>query len=393
VKKLKDATMPNVTSSERLGARSSQNGFSLLELMVALGITLVITGSMYGLIFASQGAFRREPALSDRQQQIRIALSRIREDVQVAGLGLGAYVQAFAENQNAVGVAGAAGAAVTGVRPAGDALLGGGLPDLLEIRAKVPDCPPLRVTQVGNSIVFQVSPGDLPIPSCYAPPEFVLAIFPSGAAKWAVETHTPGDDKLQFAVGQNKTAPAGVSQFTSDENASCDIYLPGNNKCPGAPGGPPAPPPPALPNNSPPYEFVKMDRIVYRLALDTDGTPSLFRSGTGGFDGATFNTLPPGPAWQVVGRGIEDFQIRYRTAAGWQNAAPTIAQPSLDNVVREVEVTMWARTVGENQLQGQTLAAGNGVTAVRASLTTSIAPRAAQMALTQETANLANRWQ
>ena len=137
-----------------------------------------------------------------------------------------------------------------------------------------------------------------------------------------------------------------------------------------------------------------MARIVYRLGLDTDGTPSLFRSDTGAFDGATqtFGTLPPGPAWQMVARGIEDFQIRYLTQAGWQDSAPTIVPPSLDNVVREVEVTMWARTVGENQLQGQSRAAGNGVTAVRGSLTSSMAPRAAQAALTQET-DPAKRWQ
>lgn len=381
-----------LTKIQTRSARAAQ-GFSLLELMVAMVVTLVITGAMYGLIASGQGAFRREPALIERQQQIRIAMDRIQEDILVAGLGLGSYIQAFAENQNGVGVAGAAGAAVTGVRPAGDAQLGGGLPDLLEIRAQVPDCPPVRVTQTGNSIIFAAN--DLPIPACYTAPLFVLALFPSGAAKWAVETHTPGDTTLQFAVGLNRNLPAGTSQFTSDANASCDLFLPNpNDKCPGDPGGPPAPPPPALPNNTPPERFVKMARIVYRLGLDTDGTPSLFRSDTGGFDGATqtFNTLPPGPAWQMVARGIEDFQVRYRTQAGWQNSAPTIVQPSLDNVVREVEVTMWARTVGENNLQGMSVAAGNGVAAVRGSLVTSISPRAAQTALLQET-DPAKRWQ
>ena len=63
----------------------STRGFSLLELMVAMVITLVITGAMYGLIVSGQGSFRREPALSDRQQQIRIAMSRIQEDILKAG--------------------------------------------------------------------------------------------------------------------------------------------------------------------------------------------------------------------------------------------------------------------------------------------------------------------
>ncbi len=371
--------------------RRRDAGFTLLELMVALVVTLVITGSMWGLMASGQSSFRREPALMDRQQNIRLAMTRIQEDVYRAGLGLGNLVQSFAENQNAVGVAGAAGNALTGVRPAADvATLGGGLPDLLEIRAQTDDCPAVRVTQVGNSIVFNVVGGV--IPDCYTPPIFVLALFPSGAAKWAMLTQTPGGDKFQFAVGLNNAVQG--SQFTSVANASCDLYLPGNDKCPGDPGGPPAPPPPAIPNNQPPHSFVRMDRIIYRLGLDVDGTPTLFRSQSGGFDSTTqtFGTLPPGPAWQAVARGVEDMQIRYRTFAGWQDNAPPIVPPSFDNVVREVEVTLWARTVGENQLQGQTLAAGNQVTAIRGSLVTSISPRAAQIALMSEPLP-AKRWQ
>src|SRR6185503_2584377 len=110
---------------EQSMSRKSQNdhsrstsGFSLLELMVAMVITLVITGAMYGLIVSGQGSFRREPALSDRQQQIRVAMSRIEEDILKAGMGLGPTVQAFAENKNGLGP--------LGVRALADATLGGG---------------------------------------------------------------------------------------------------------------------------------------------------------------------------------------------------------------------------------------------------------------------------
>ena len=375
-------SMPSTALPSRNG-RTRQDGFSLLELMVALGVTLVITGSMYGLIASSQGAFRREPALSDRQQQIRIAMTRIREDLGVAGLGLGNYIQSFGENLNAIGVTGAAGAAVTGVRPAGDALLGGGLPDVLEIRAMNQDCPQVVAVQNGglNGNVFDL-PAGMTYPPCYETPAYVLGIYPSGASKWAFVAHDPAAQKFNFA--SNVNTAANGSQFTGPNNFSCDTYL-----------AAPADPCPAwATQGAPPNRFVKMDRIVYRLALDTDGVPSLFRSATGGFDRVTgtYNTLPPGNAWQVVARGIEDLQIRYRTLAGWQNAAPSIAPPSFDNVIREVEVTMWARTIGENQLQGQTLAAGNGVTAVRGSLTTTVAPRGAQVSLMQDP-DPAKRWQ
>lgn len=366
-------------------ASLKEQGFTLLELMVALVVTLVITGSMWGLMASGQGSFRREPVLMDRQQQIRIAMTRVREDVQSAGLGLGNLFQSFAENTNAVGVAGAAGAAQTGVRPPGDALLGGGLPDFIEIRAMDADCPLVRVDQVGglNGNVFNVMD---PYPACYQAPAYVLALYNSGAAKWGVVAHSPGGNSFNFAVNANP--PESGTQMRPSNNFECDIFLPNPpDVCP-------------LPNRTgPPERFVKMNRIQYGLGLDVDGTPSLFRSATGGFDNATgtYNTLPPGPAWQLVARGIEDFQIRYRVAnaAGnpvWQNTAPTIAPPSFDNVVREVEITMWARTVGENQLQGQTQALGNGVTAIRGSLVSSVSPRAAQIALMQET-DPNKRWQ
>jgi hypothetical protein len=139
-----------------------------------------------------------------------------------------------------------------------------------------------------------------------------------------------------------------------------------------------------------------MDRIRYQLGNDVDGTPSLFRSASGGFDqGTEAFANPPGNSWQLVARGIEDMQIRYRTFAGWQDAAPQIqpqgAQP-LDNVVREVEITLWARTVGRTRLQGESVAPGNQVTAVRGSLVTTVSPRAAQVALMQET-DPTKRWQ
>ena len=377
----KDATMtPVAPSHPSRGPRSRQSGFSLIELMVALGITLVITGSMYGLIASSQGAFRREPALSDRQQQIRIAMSRIREDVEIAGLGLGSSVQSFRELGNGLGM--------LGVRILGDPNLGGGNSDFLEIRAQQPDCPSAQIIQQnGGSISFRVPN---PPPACYTLPSYVLAIYPNGAAKWAILTNygAGGAGFVNFVFNQGVNNDPNESQFTSVANASCAVYIPGNGGCP------PDPPPPAIAINQPPTQFVKMDRISYRLGADADGTPSLFRSASGGFNSATgtFNTSPPDPAWQLVARGIEDLQIRYRTAAGWQNSAPLIVLPSLDNVVREVEVTMWARTVGESGLQGQTLAAGNLVTAVRGSLTTSIAPRGAQTSLLQEPDPL-KRWQ
>lgn len=358
----------NMTTNLRCEKNLKEQGFTLLELMVALVVTLVITGSMWGLMASSQGSFRREPALMDRQQQIRIAMTRIREDVQNAGLGLGNFFQSFAENLNGLGI--------TGVRAAGDANLGGGNSDFLEIRLQAPDCPKVRSTN-RTGAVFQIA--EDPLPDCLMIPGWVAAFYPDGNAKWGW---------AHQVTGQGFNVPPGQQPLSSQmqgvgahENLECsvDLVVTGGS-CPPA-------------NTANPVAFGVFNHVRYQLGNDVDGTPSLFRSDSGGFDGATgaFSN-PPGTAWQLVARGIEDLQIRYRTFNGWLDDAPTIAPPSFDNVVREVEITLWARTVGENLLQGQTQALGNGVTAVRGSLVSSVAPRAAQIALMQEL-DPAKRWQ
>ena len=52
----------------------------------------------------------------------------------------------------------------------------------------------------------------------------------------------------------------------------------------------------------------------YAIALDPAGVPNLWRSGRGGLDVAGALTLPGDPAgnWQLLARGIEDLQVRYR---------------------------------------------------------------------------------
>jgi len=353
------------------------SGFSLLELMVAMVITLVITGAMYGLIVSGQGSFRREPALSDRQQQIRVAMSRIQEDILKAGMGLGPTVQAFAELKNGLGP--------LGVRVLGDPTLGGGNSDHIEIRTKTSDCPSVRVDPANPRNGANYNAVDT-WPACYPEPGWVLAFFPDGNAKWGWGHNQHGNNNAKFNFPPGQQPPE--SQMTGVQNLSCSLDL-------SVTGG--ACPPQ---NQGEAVYFAQMHRYYYVVDFDTDGVPSLFRSTTGGVDLATQNYAPPpNDAWQMLARGVEDMQIRYKIYQGgalvWVDNAPTILplDPApFDNVVREVEVTLWARTVGVNNLAGQTKAVGNGVTAVRGSLTTTISPRAAQEALQGET-NPAKRWQ
>lgn len=355
---------------------SKSQGFTLLELLMAMVVTLVVTGAMYGLVAQGGTSFRREPALMERQQQIRIAMDRIEEDVRGGGLGLGPTVQAFGENLNGVGM--------LGVRVAGSATLGGGNSDYLEVRQQTPDCPQVRIDPVTprNGDNYNSTDG---WPACYPEPGWVLAFFPDGNAKWGWghNQHGLNNAKFNFPPGQQ---PAG-SQFTGVANLSCSLDLNVVGTCPAA-------------NQGEAIYFAQQDRIRYQLANDTDGVPSLFRSVSGGFDSTTeLFSNPPGSAWQLVARGIEDFQVRYRVFAGWVNTAPTIvANTALarDNIVREIEITLWARApgiaAGQAPMAGSSVAAGNRVNAVRGSLITSVAPRAAQLALMGDP-DATRRWQ
>ena len=62
-----------------------QSGFSLVELMVAMTVTLIVSGAIYGLLASGGNAFRREPEVADRQQNIRLAMDLITRDVYTAG--------------------------------------------------------------------------------------------------------------------------------------------------------------------------------------------------------------------------------------------------------------------------------------------------------------------
>src|SRR5262245_23827633 len=82
--------------SVAMKAKSSpQAGFSLIELLVALVVTLVISGAVFGVIASGNNAFRREPEISDRNQNIRVAMDMITHDVETGGMELPPLMQVF----------------------------------------------------------------------------------------------------------------------------------------------------------------------------------------------------------------------------------------------------------------------------------------------------------
>jgi prepilin-type N-terminal cleavage/methylation domain-containing protein len=67
------------------GSRARQFGFTLIELMVALGIFLLVTGAAFGLLKTSQQRYQTESQVLTSFQEARLALDQIVRDVNDSG--------------------------------------------------------------------------------------------------------------------------------------------------------------------------------------------------------------------------------------------------------------------------------------------------------------------
>ena len=114
------------------------SGFSLVELTIAMLVTLIVSGAIFGLLSGGNAAFRREPELSDRQQNVRVAMDLIQKDIGNAGMQMSDFVQAFTPGD---GPQGAAPPALNGAGPMGP---NGQNSDFLQIFGNTGECPEAR---------------------------------------------------------------------------------------------------------------------------------------------------------------------------------------------------------------------------------------------------------
>lgn len=338
-----------------------QDGFSLIELMVAMTVTLIVSGAIFGLLTAGQNAFRREPEVADRQQNIRVAMAMITRDIVGVGAGMANNVQAFTINDP--------GPSPLNNPPPGQGsapsvLIPGERADFLEMMGNDGTCPTLHVcgTPGVNIDTSEV------LPACFQPSILGYVWGPSGNAQG---NGPPGLLQL-FPRGGGGGCGTGHVNAPPGQNPA--LNPPGG----GCPGG----------NPSPFCQFVSMIQVVrYELGPDPNdaNTPALYRSAfgrltNGGLGPCSPCTTPgiPNPPWQLVARGIEDFQVRYSAGGVWADAPPP-ATGATGSWVREVQVTLSARSTAAN-LTGQTINAVGG-NAVRGQLTSVVTPRAALLNL------------
>jgi prepilin-type N-terminal cleavage/methylation domain-containing protein len=346
-----------------------ERGFSLVELIVAMTVTLIVSSAIYGLLSSGGNAFRREPELADRQQNIRAAMDLIARDVFGAGAAMPTFAQVFTRNDpagncnvslNSCGQPGTLGPVAAAARGADDEDT-----DVLQIVSTDEQCSNLSVCvgqgAAGTAATFAIRET---VPQCLGVPGLVMLVnspAPPSNASYAVQAATGTGSTVTCSPGApngNLTLTPSLGPFAVGPFTAADTV------------------------------FLYRARLVrYRVVANPDPldpTPSLWRTETGLFQpngaGATepgdagFN--PAGSAWQLVARGIEDMQLEYRGNGGWMNEPPVSIPNDWTTLVRQVRITLSARAIAAN-LGGESAAGGGAPNAVRGQLSTVVTPRAA----------------
>lgn len=83
-----------VARQERINVES-ERGFSLIEVLISIVVTLIVMGAVFGLLTRGQRSFQREPEVADLQQSARTALDLVSRDILQGGAGLPPEFPAF----------------------------------------------------------------------------------------------------------------------------------------------------------------------------------------------------------------------------------------------------------------------------------------------------------
>jgi len=336
---------------------NTSSGFSLVELTIAMLVTLLVSGAIFGMLAGGKTAFRREPELSDRQQNIRVAMDLIQKDIANAGMQMSDFVQAFTEGD---GPSGGPNPPLNGLGPAGP---NGENSDFLQIFGNTGECPEAQAEPNATGVVVRMM--EL-FPNCYHLPGLVMLVGQPGAVP-------------PYSVGV--ACPRGGGPGGGGCGAvACANFPPGQAPNYNLPGGDQIPDPLAI--------MLPVQVVRYEIRVDTEGVPNLWRSPQGNIAAAA-----GGPAcgaggalsdgWQMVAKGIEDLQVKYTMADGTVADTPDhVVDADYSTLVKEVRVTLIARSDAAN-LQGGRAGTNSADPKVRGSMVSTTTPRAALFALSK----------
>ena len=82
----------------RLQLRTCDAGFSLVEALMAAGVMMAVSGSVFGLLHPARGSFASEPEVADLQQRLRVGVDALTKDLLMVGAGayLGSHTGSLA---------------------------------------------------------------------------------------------------------------------------------------------------------------------------------------------------------------------------------------------------------------------------------------------------------
>jgi prepilin-type N-terminal cleavage/methylation domain-containing protein len=378
---------------ERMQAKASQSGFTLVELLVAMTCTLLVSGAIYGLLSGGQNAFRREPQITDMQQNLRMAMDVIMRDVTQAGQGIpseavgggltgqvqalnGAFVQVFTQGLDNGGAC-TLRTGETGCprppRPTDPARVQ--RTDDLEMFLSNSQCGAESVCgyQSGSASQIDTSASSTCVNTGDTP------IFFMGDGTWTIrQVVSQQPNGNQSSRGNCVQAPHANINFNSGRGANSTgddtLNVPGGlceSSGIGTVTGQ---------RNCNPVFLLQAELVTYRVTTGSDGVPNLERRSTASM-ASGFNN-----AFQVVARGIEDMQVQYSTAAQpdtFVDGAPRIQSPNYGTLITQVRVTLWGRTEQTN-LVGQSTYVGGTLAYVRSTLTSTASVRPALQIASRE---------
>jgi prepilin-type N-terminal cleavage/methylation domain-containing protein len=342
-------------------SRNGQAGFSMIELMVAMAVTLVISGAVYGLIAGGQNAFRREPELSERQQNIRVAMDLILRDIANTGSGLPSFVQSFTRNLDACA------GCPDGGAPMGPDNAGTDELEMMTNSGARDNEPACHTAGGGASTQVRLVRSATGLPS----QTVVLLIMDDGT--WTIRNLTDTSNNNTGADNCNAGSDHTALNFNSGANDTTNMNPAGGVCQPNNFGEGNA-------TNPCRVQEVSFAEIVrYRIRNDAAGIPVLQR----------FSTADFAAGFQTVARGIENLQAQYLRADGdpanpadWFDGAPAVVGANFGSVISQVRVTLAARSEAQN-VQGMSSAA-TAPAAMRGQLTATGSPRSTLLALARQ---------
>lgn len=325
--------------------RYSEKGFSLVELLVAMIIFVIITGSIFGLLEVGRIDRNRSSRRSDILKNARVAVQLIGRDALNAGLGY---------NRNGAKVPDGFLAATFGLRPdidtnrdllssviVGDNIFTNNLASNAALRTDtVAFCyrdldfnqpqPPIPAGTIPTGQVMQLkdvtNPGNPTIPELVAKDAtgaaaarvYDLYLIESDTTQTAImATAVSGTDRVDAAPGD----PLGMNQSLTGGGSAGSVL----RKCgPGSPGPPPVPD-----SNCTTYvaTLTRFFMVSYKVKPDGTLVRTIFGNNRGALGTQQVQEQP-------LAYNVEDLQLQYVLEDGtvWDDPVRLPPNPGPDNI-------------------------------------------------------------